>query len=279
MKKSISYWSFEGGLEGTRDVIECIQEAKKRRFQAIEICVGESGAFGLGTTKEKCETILKATKQTGVEISSVATGLYWNYSMTDDNPAIVEKAVENTKKVLQIANWLKTDTMLFIPGSVDVFFNPDFKPIQYDIVYKRAIKAIKQVLPTAAKLKVCLACENVWNKFLLSPLEMKQFIDGFKNKFVGSYFDVGNVLLTGFPEQWIRILGKRIKRVHLKDFKKSVGTAAGFCDLTEGDINWHEVMKAFRETGYNGYLTAEMMPYSSTLLDKTSDAMDKILKM
>ena len=117
-----------------------------------------------------------------------------------------------------------------------------------------------------------------WNKFLLSPLEMRDFIDSFNSDFVGSYFDVGNVLLTGYPEQWIRILGKRMKRVHIKDFKKSTGTVEGFVDLLEGDVDFDGVKKALADISYDGYVTAEMLPYQPGRPEKTAAAMKKIFK-
>ena len=279
MKKSISYWSFEGGLEGKKNINECFREAKFAGFDAVELCLGETGALGLDTTEKKCRQILKDAKEANIKISSLATGLYWDYSLTDPDPLIREKAVDITKKLLQIANWLKLDTVLVVPGAVDVFFKPDFNPVAYDIVYKRSMESLKKVVPLAAKLKVTIGIENVWNKFLLSPLEMKQFIDSFKSKYVGVYFDVGNVLLLGYPQHWIEILGSRIKKVHFKDFKKSFGTAEGFCDLTEGDINWKEVMKSFKKIKYNGYCTAEMMPFRPDLLKKTSQAMGRIFSL
>ncbi|RPJ45010.1 MAG: sugar phosphate isomerase/epimerase, partial [Chloroflexi bacterium] len=125
---------------------------------------------------------------------------------------------------------------------------------------------------------VTICIENVWNKFLLSPLEMKGFIDSFGSPCVGSYFDVGNVLLTGYPDQWIRILGPRIRRVHIKDFKKSVGTAAGFCDLLEGDVDFDAVKKALSGIQYSGYVTAEIIPYVPGGPQKTARAMKKIFK-
>jgi hexulose-6-phosphate isomerase len=113
-------------------------------------------------------------------------------------------------------------------------------------------------------------------------MAMKVFIDQFHSEWVGSYLDVGNSMLTGYPEQWIRLLGHRIKRVHLKDFRRSIGTADGFVDLLSGDVNWPDVMKALREVGYDGFLTAEMIPlykhYPEVLIENTSIAMDAILK-
>lgn len=279
MKKSISYWSFEGGLEGTKDIKQCFQEAKRKGFDAVELAVGEKGELTLQTDERECRKIPSYAQEIGIQISSLATGLYWGYSLTDDRKEIREKAKEITLKMLQLASWLKLDAILVVPGAVDVFFNPKSPVVSYDVVYQRSLEVLKELAPQAEKLKVCIAIENVWNKFLLSPLEMRDFIDKVGSPYVGVYFDVGNILLTGYPEQWIKILGKRIKRVHFKDFKKSVGTAEGFCDLLEGDVNWPAVMQAFREIGYDGFVTAEMMPSRKDLLEVTSRAMDKILKM
>jgi len=278
MKKGISYWSFAGGLEGSKDIKECFQEAKEKGFDAVELCVGEKGKLTPQTDEEECKRILTLSQETGIAVSSLATGLYWDYSLTDDREEIRDKAKEITLKMLQIASWLKLDTILVVPGAVDVFFNPQSPVVSYDIVYERSLRALKELAPRAEELKVNIAIENVWNKFLLSPLEMRDFIDKGGNSYVGAYFDIGNTLLTGYPEQWIRILGKRIKRVHFKDFRRSIGTAEGFCDLLSGDVNWPAVMKALREIGYDSFATAEMMPYREDLLEVTSQAMDKILK-
>lgn len=279
VKKSISYWSFEGGLEGKKSIRECLSEAKQAGFDAVELALGETGELGLNVTESDCKKILDEAGKLKIEISSVATGLYWDYPLTDNDDKVAAKAKEITEKLLQVASWFKVDTVLVIPGAVDVFFKPDFKAMPYDTVYSRALKALKELSKTAEKLKVNIGIENVWNKFLLSPLEMSDFIDKVGSSHVGSYFDVGNVLLLGYPQHWIKILGKKIKRVHIKDFKKSFGTAEGFCDLLEGDVNWNEVMKAFSSIKYDGYITAEMIPYKPGLLEKTSAAMDKIFSM
>ena len=171
-----------------------------------------------------------------------------------------------------------TDAYLFVPGAVDVFFLPDGEVVPYDVCYQRATDSIFQIAPTAEKLGVSIAVENVWNKFLLSPLEMRSFIDQFHSRNVGAYFDVGNVLLTGYPEQWIRILGSRIKRIHIKDFKRSIGTIDGFVDLLEGDVDFEAVKKALAEIGYDGFVTAEMLPFVPGRPKKTAKAMKQIFK-
>jgi len=281
MKKSISYWAFPGGLEGTKDIAEAMREAKAAGFEAIELCLADGGSLPLNATQKECEKLRKQAEKVGIAISSVATGIWWGYNFSSPTPAEREKAVAAAKKAVQITRWLGTDALLTIPGAVDVFFNPSAPVLPYDTVMERAKAGVKAVLPAAEEAKVILAIEPVWNKFLLSPMEMANFVDAFQSQWIGVYFDVGNVMPYGYPEQWIRILGKRIRRVHLKDFKRAVGTAEGFCDLLEGDVNWPEVVKALKEIGYDGYLTAEMIPlykhHPQVRIWNTSRAMDAIL--
>jgi len=273
-----SYWMFENGLEGKKPIFEAIKEAKKLGFDSIELCIASNGVLTDKTTKEECKAIVAEAKRVGIKISSVASGESWGKSPTADDAKVRKEIIEFTKKALQVTKWLGTDAYLFVPGAVDVFFLPDAEVIPYDVCYKRAVDAVKKLVPTAEKLGVTVAIENVWNKFLLSPLEMRDFIDSFESKRVGAYFDIGNVLLTGFPEQWIKILGKRIKRVHIKDFKKSFGTAEGFVGLLEGNVDFVAVKKALEAIGYKGYVTAEMIPYSPGRPEKTAKTMKKIFK-
>jgi len=279
MKKSISYWSFEGGLDAKKPIRDAMKEAKAARFDCIELAFAPTGVLCPDTTEAQCREILADAQSIGIEISSLCTGMYWDFSLTDDDEAVRQKAYDLSVSYIEHARMLKVKNVLVICGAVDVFFKPDFKKVQYDVVWKRSVSQLKKLGRVAEKNGVTLCVENVWNKFLLSPIEMKIFLNEIGSKNVGCYFDVGNIMLYGFPQQWIRILGKRIKRVHLKDFKTSVGTAAGFCDLLAGDVPWGEVMKAFREVGYDGPSTAEMMPYDPTLLERTSLAMDKIFVM
>jgi len=278
MKISASYWMFDGGLEGKKPVSEAILEAKKLGFDAIELCVAGSGVLTDRTTKSECLKIAELARKTGIEISSVASGENWTVSPTSNDSSIRRKSIEFTKKALEITSWLGTDAYLYIPGAVDVFFLPEAEIVPYEVCYERAHAAIKELLSSAEATGVTLCVENVWNKFLLSPLEMKNFIDSFNSEYVGSYFDVGNVLLTGYPDQWIKILGKRIKRLHIKDFKSSTGTVDGFVDLMEGDVNFTSVVRALKEIGYNGYLTSEIIPFSEGRPEKTAVAMKKLFK-
>lgn len=278
MKISASYWMFEGGLEATLRVADAMAQAKDLGFDAIELCIGSQGVLTHETTQAQCEKIVAQAKDLGIEIAGVASGESWGCSPSDDDPAVRARIVAFTKQALQVTKWLGTDAYLFVPGAVDVFFLENSPVVPYDVCYDRAKEAVAQLVPMAEQLGVTVGIENVWNKFLLSPLEMREFIDSFGSKAVGSYFDAGNVLLTGYPEHWIKILGKRIVRVHVKDFKKSVGTAEGFVDLLEGDVDFDKVKAALAEVGYDGYVTAEMLPYQPGRPEKTVAAMKKIFK-
>ena len=278
MKISASYWIFDGGLDGTLPIKSAMEQASKMGFEGIELGIASQGVLTHNTSQAECEEIVREAEKHGLEISGVASGESWTTSPTANDEDVRKKIIDFTQKALQITHWLGSDAYLFVPGAVEVFFLPDAEVIPYDVCYQRASEAISQLVPVAEKLGVAIAVENVWNKFLLSPLEMREFIDNFNTTQVGVYFDVGNVLLTGYPDQWIRILGSRIKRVHIKDFKRSVGNADGFVDLLEGDVDFEEVKQALSEINYDGYVTAEMIPFTPGRPEKTAAAMKKIFK-
>ena len=278
MKTSMSYWCLQGGLEGQKPLNEAIQEVKDLGFDAIELAIQSSGVLTPEISEQECREIVALAHKTGLEISSLASGESWGSSPTASSPAVRQKIIDFTRKSLQVANWLGVDAYLFVPGAVDVFFDPYAEVVAYDVCYDRAHEAVSALLPTAEALGVAVCIENVWNKFLLSPLEMKSFIDSFGSSQVGSYFDVGNVLAFGYPDQWIRILGKRIRRVHIKDYKIAAGGADGFCDLLEGDVNFPAIKQALADVGYDGYVTAEILPYALGRPQKTADAMQSIFK-
>ena len=278
MKISASYWIFDGGLDGTLPIKSAMEQASKMGFEGIELGIASQGVLTHNTSQAECQEIVREAEKHGLEISGVASGESWTTSPTANDEDVRLKIIDFTQKALQITHWLGSDAYLFVPGAVEVFFLPDAEVIPYDVCYQRASEAISQLVPVAEKLGVAIAVENVWNKFLLSPLEMREFIDNFNTSQVGVYFDVGNVLLTGYPDQWIRILGSRIKRVHIKDFKRSVGNADGFVDLLEGDVDFEAVKQALSEINYDGYVTAEMIPFTPGRPEKTAAAMKKIFK-
>ena len=280
MKKSISYWAFPGGIEGKKRLTECFSEAHEAGFEAVELCCGETGQLNLKLTETQCARIRAQAERAEIEIASLTTDIYRKGHLSCNRVTDRNRAEQATKKLLQIGNWLGVDAVLFVPGAVDGL-GPETEVLSYDIVLTRAKQGMKRLLKTAELCQVALAVENARNKFLLSPVEMRGFIDGFDSEYVGAYLDVGNALTIGYPEHWIRILGKRIKRVHFKDYRRASGLADGFCDLLAGDADWAQIMKALRAVGYDSYCTAEVGPpyrgHPMVRVRNTSAAMDAIL--
>lgn len=281
MIKGISYWAFALESDGSpRDITKAMREAKELGYDAIELTIDNGGRLSLSTTQGEAEAIRRAANGIGIALKTVCSGVAWGCSPTHPDAAVRAQAVKNTKAMLRIASWLGAETLLYIPGMVSAPFVPDYAPQPYDLVDARARKALSQVLPLAEKLGVRLGVENVWNRYLLTPLEMRDFIDSFDSPFVGSYFDVANVMLYGHPEHWIKILGKRILAVHIKDFKVSVGNLNGFVDILTGDVNYPAVMKAFKKAGYRGAYTAEVFASPKRNMPAIAlEALRKIEKM
>jgi L-ribulose-5-phosphate 3-epimerase len=276
LKKGINRWS----MPGEWPIQRCIEEAKAAGFEGIELTLEETGELSLGSREAEVKAIRAAAQAAGLELRSLATGLFWRYPLSAKDPQVQKKAKDIVIKALTAAQWLGADTILVVPGVVSAPPGGS-ESSSYGEVWDRALGALRELAPEAEKRSVHIGIENVWNKFLLSPIEMREFIDSIGSDYVGAYFDVGNVLLYGYPEDWIRILGSRIKKVHFKDFRTSVGTLAGFVNLLQGDVNWPEVMAAFAEIGYTDYAYAEIGPYryhSEALIGDISRAMDWIMQ-
>jgi len=256
MYGQISYWAFTGG----RKLVEAMAMAGKAGFDGIELCIDAEGELTPKTTSQQAKQIAAAARTIQIRLDSVATGLLWECNPASGRKQTRDNAVRLTRRCLEVTADLGVKYMLVLPGHVDVFFSPRAEVVPYDECYKRTVAFGRAIARTAEKLGVTACLENVWNRFLLSPLEMKQLIKDIDSPKVGVYFDVGNVWNLGYPQHWIKILARRIKRVHVKDFKRSVGTAAGFCQLGDGDVPLAQSLKLLERLGYKGPVTAEVSP-------------------
>ena len=279
MKKAINFWSFDN-----KTAKEAIDLAHNIGYDGIELTLDETGPVNLATTNQELLDLKKHAESTGIKIHSLATGLYWQYSIVSEDKKQRDKAIDIAVKQLEAAKILGADCILFVPGTVGVDFVPDYnETVRYDIAYERALKTLNELKTVAEKHEVYIGVENVWNKFLLSPIEMRNFIEKINSPYVGAYFDVGNVVYSGYPEHWIEILGKHIKKVHFKDYKNAVGGIHGFVDLLAGDVNWKAVMRAFNSIGYDDWVTAEILPpYThcpDQILYNTFASMERILEL
>ena len=201
------------------------------------------------------EEVLRARDATGLVIPSVCGKHHWGKPLSDPNPKVREEGLEALKQTLRDAKRYGATSVLLVPAVVN-------KDISYNDAYQRSQAEIRKAIPLAEELGVKIAIENVWNQFLLSPLEAARYVDEFNSPAVGWHFDVGNVITYGWPEQWIRILGKRIQKLHIKEYSRRRRDAEGLwkgfdVPLLEGDNNWPAIMAALREIGYNGWGIAE----------------------
>lgn len=276
MKKGINVWSFPAGMSQA----DCMRLAAAAGYDSIELSLDATGELSLESTDAEIAAFRTLADELGIEISSLATGLYWGTPLTHDDPAVRQKAKDTVRFQLKAAKLLGVDAILVVPGCVNARFIENCPEMPYDVVYDRALEAMNELKVDAEAAGVVIALENVWNKFLLSPLETRDFIDKINSDYVKVYFDVGNVQFCGFPEHWIRILGKRIARIHMKDFKEVIGNIEGFVELLSGSVNFPAVIKALREVGYDGYLTAEInyIPCDSDkIVVHTLDSLKRIL--
>jgi len=223
----------------------------------------------IGTTRdpETLKKMIAASEQTGVRIHSIMNSDHWGSPFSSPDPDVVEKGMNCMNVSLQNAKDCGADTVLLVPAVVS-------PSVRYAEAYERSVVQIKKLLPLAEKLKVIIGIENVWNKFLLSPIEFARYVDEFKSPFLQAYFDVGNVVLFGYPQDWIRTLGSRIVKVHVKGFDAK---RSRFTNLRDGTIDWPEVRHALKEINYSGFMTAEIGGGNREYLKDVSERMDKII--
>lgn len=268
MLKGVNQWCFP---EGT-DLKTVFEVSRKAGFDAVELNVYEAGApagFTMDTTPSEADAIAKLAADQGLKLRSISTGLLWGAPLSSPDASVRERGRAIVKKQLEIAERIGADTVLVVPGTV----NSDSS---YDDCYEYSKRELELLIPEAERCGVKIGVENVWNKFLLSPLEMKRYVDELNSPNLGVYFDVGNILLYGIPEQWIRILGSRIAKIHVKDFKTAVGNGGGFVPLMAGDVNWRKVVKALKEIGYTDTLTAEIGIYPSSSYQAVYDTANQL---
>ena len=269
MLKAINGWTFDPGTPLDR----AAQAAAGAGFQALEPILTAEGELSLTTSESECRRLGDTIRAAGLSVASLACGLFWQWNFTSPDPANRRKARDLAIAGLDRARWLGTDALLIVPGVVAHFRKPRELLCAYADALKLTFDALRDLIPEAEKRGVTLAIENVWNQFLLSPIEIRQLVDQLNSPWVRVYLDVGNVVKFGLPEDWIDTLGRRICRVHLKDFKAAIGTVDGFCPLGDGDVNWPAVMTALKRINYSGPLTFE----GPGQLDDISRRIDTIL--
>lgn len=235
--------------------------AKRCGFEGVEVT-------GVIEDAAKAKELGALARQAGTPIHSVSFG-GWGAPLSDPRPEVVAKGLAGMEAAMRSARNLGADVVLLVPAVVT-------EEVAYGEAYARSQKNIRTLLPLAAELQVTIAVENVWNKFLLSPLEFARYIDEFDNPWLKAYIDVGNMILFGFAQDWLRTVGRRIVRIHLKDFRRK---GSEWTNLLDGDVNWPQVRRALAEIGYRGYMTTELSGGDEAYLTDLAGRIDKIIAM
>ncbi|KYH41465.1 MAG: L-xylulose-5-phosphate 3-epimerase [Candidatus Bathyarchaeota archaeon B63] len=265
MRKGVNAWIYPSGFT----VDEVLESSAKIGFDGVELNLTEDF---LELPKKARRLIAEKAASLGLELPSLCTGLFWKFNPASPDEKRREKAVKILKVGCEFASDIGSEVFLVVPAVA-------IAEVSYSDMWRLSKESILKAAPTAEDHGVILGIENVWNRFLYSPLEFRRFIEEIDHPYVRVYLDIGNILFLGFPQQWIHHLSDLIVCIHVKDFLRS---KLQFRQLLEGDVPWPDVMEALREVGYDGFLNVEVPPYPGHPLKAAMDsktALDIILEM
>ncbi len=275
MKKSIMRATLPH--PSTTPLLKLLEPLKKAGFEGIQLGLSDPPAeLTLRTTDADVTRLARACRDAGLEPHSLVSVPRFFREDVDDR----KRSFAEAGRALEVAAGLGARTILIHPGQLT-------PAVPYDDCWKFALEGLNALKDRAASLHLRLGLENVWNKFLMSPLEFVRLLDEVNSPAVGIWFDVGNVVAVGYPEQWVRILGGgRLVGIHVKDFKRGpgdhFGTYDGFVPLFHGSVNWPAVMRQLAAAGFDDYLVTEVglgrMPLPEALRE-ISGQLDVLLSL
>ena len=263
MKKSINQWAFP--YPQKMDLKGCLQLAKDAGFDGIELNYDLENDLSPNASTKDYQAIRKMADKIGIRISGLCSFLFWPYPLTSNDPGKRAKGLELAGKIAKAAHDLGVENVLLVPGAVHIPWRDDYEPVRNDICDRRARDAVGKLVSGAEKLNVFLNVENIFfSGYLMTPMEMNEFVDSFQSEHVRIHFDTGNISIFQQPEHWIPIMGKRIQNTHFKEFsKKSTDySLETFRPLLDGTTDWPAVTEQLDAIGYQGYVTFEYFhPY------------------
>ncbi len=281
-KKSINLWAFP--YPDRMSLRECMQLAKRAGFDGIELNYDLDNDLSPKASTQELAAIRHMADEIGIEISGLCSFLFWPYPLSSNDPAKRGRGIELAGLMAEAAHTMGVENLLVVPGAVHIPWRDDHEPVPNDVCERRAKEAIGKLVNQAEKSKVSLNMENIFfNGFLMTPMEMNAFVDGFGSDAIQVHYDTGNISMFQFAEHWIPILGKRIKNIHFKEFTKK-GTDYSletFRPLLDGTTNWPAVMSELANINYDGYVTFEYFHpyphYPEALIYQTADSLDRML--
>ena len=279
MNTGVSLFSFTEDA----DLDDVFGKIKAAGYDGAEPVMSENGYLNPDTTIAQIKEIKNLADSHGLEIPSVGVWALWENNLVSNDTEIAKRALDIVKKQIEAAHLLGADTILVVPGYVGCDFASKPERVRYDLAYDRCCTALQTLAREAEKAKVNIGIENVWNRFLLSPLEMKRLLGEVGSPNVGVYFDVGNIMYIGYPGDWIEILGDHIKKIHLSDYRTSQAGMGAFVDLFAGDVDFKETARALHKIGYDDYVILEMLPnykqFPEISIVSNKTAEDKIVEL
>lgn len=262
MYKALNYWVY-GGFDGQKTPYEFIDFAQEMGLDGVELTFGD--IIKEDITADECIKIREYAKSKNIGLRTMASGTYWGLSLASENEAERQQALAFTRRYIEVADLLGVETILVVAGATRVAWDPS-RPVQsYKSVWENSVKSLNELRSFLAGFKVNIGLENVWNRFLISPMEWKLYLEEVNNPQMGMYLDVGNCEFQVPAVDFIEILGDKIKAIHVKNFKGEgfCGNVHGFGDnLLNGDVDFVAIKKALEAMNYQGALTAEMIPFS-----------------
>jgi hexulose-6-phosphate isomerase len=282
MRKSINLWAFPYPNRMTLE--ECLRLAKRAGFDGIELNYDLDNDLSPKVTARELAGIRHLADSIGIEISGLCSFLFWPYPLSSNEPAKRNRGIELAGMMGEAAHQMGVTNLLVVPGAVHIPWRDDHEPVPNDVCDQRAKDAVGQLLRRVEKTKVSLNMENIFfNGYLMTPMELNDFIDSFGSPSIGAHFDTGNISMFQFAEHWVPILGKRIRNIHFKEFTKK-GTDYSletFRPLLDGTTNWPAVMESLAAIDYHGYVTFEYfhpyLHYPEALIYQTADSLDRML--
>jgi len=255
VKRGVNAWIYPSNFK----INDILKNSSSIGYDGVELNLDEEM---LKMSKSERAIIREMAESLGLELPSLSTALFWKYNLASPDPDVRRKGIEIVRLGCEFASDIGASVFLVVPAVATA-------DVPYQNMWELSKRSIIEAAKSAENYGVTIGIENVWNRFLYSPLEFRRFIEEINHPNVKVYFDVGNAFFMGFPEQWIRYLAELIVCVHVKDFQMST---MRFKPLFEGDINWQKVMKALKEIGYDGFLNVEISPYPGHPLKAAIDS-------
>jgi hexulose-6-phosphate isomerase len=245
----------------------------KDKFQVLKE-LGFDGVEMDSPTETKADEVRAASEATGLPVHGVVDSIHWNKTLSHSDEAVRLEGLEGLKTAIRDSKAFGGTSVLLVPGVCN-------KEVTYEQAWERSIPLIKQALPLADELKIDILLENVWNNFLTDPKETARYIDEIGSDRVGAYYDVGNSVRYANPVEWVKVLGKRIRKLDIKEYDLELGKSKGWYEgfkpeLLEGGLPWHDVMVALKELGFSGWATAEIPGGDRARLKNIAERMDRI---